>query len=408
MAVRYNSDTTRYNNLLPYAKFEEIVGGGGCFDGSGKIQLAHTYEDIICVENLLAAWKEFLSGKRQRRDVQEFSTDFASNILALHHDLVYKTYRHGGYHEFRISDPKPRVIHKASVRDRLLHHAIYRILYPFFDQTFIADSFSCRKGKGTHKALERFRVMTNQISWNNTRTCWILKCDIKKFFASIDQVILLKILEQYIPDKDIMWLLKNIITSFESVSGLSHLRRQVPILGNEYRGWIPASAGTTQLRFCTGSPIGSGMTPRGLPLGNLTSQLLVNIYMNEFDQFVKHTLKAQNYIRYADDFVFISEDRALLQELLPKAGKFLHGRLSLTMHPDKIFLKTLASGIDFLGWVHFPDHRVLRSATKRRMMRRIEENTSDESFQSYYGLLSHGNAKKIQNELRMKQWTSSF
>ena len=153
-----------------------------------KVQLVHKFEDIISVDNLLEAWREFVKGKRGKKDVQDFSLHLADNIIALNRELTSKTYRHGGYKAFNISDPKPRSIHKANVRDRLLHHAIYRILYPFFDRVFIADSYSCRIGKGTHKALNRFRQFAFVVSKNNTRTCWVLKCDIKKFFANIDHL----------------------------------------------------------------------------------------------------------------------------------------------------------------------------------------------------------------------------
>lgn len=323
-----------------------------------KIQLVHTFEDIVSVENLLEAWKEFVQGKRGRRDVQEFSSRLMDNILALHSDLVNHTYRHGSYHAFNISDPKPRNIHKATVRDRLLHHAIYRILYRFFDRTFIVDSYSCRLGKGTHKALNRFRALADKVSKNNTRTCWILKCDIKKFFASIDQNVLMNVLQTYIPDQDILCLLREVIGSFSSTR-----------------------AGV------------------GLPLGNLTSQLLVNIYMNEFDQFAKHTLKAKYYIRYADDFVFLSHDQKWLENLIPAVDTFLENRLHLMLHPNKVSIGTLASGIDFLGWVHFPYHRVLRTTTKKRMMKNIQETLSLPVLNSYFGLLQHGNAYKLRSSI---------
>ena len=136
-----------------------------------KSQLIHKFEDIISIDNLLLAWREFIRGKRQRRDVQEFSLALMDKIFALHHDLKSLTYQHGGYQAFKINDPKPRDIHKATVRDRLLHHAIYRILYPFFDKTFIADSYSCRINKGTLKALNRFRRYAHKASRNNSRTC---------------------------------------------------------------------------------------------------------------------------------------------------------------------------------------------------------------------------------------------
>jgi retron-type reverse transcriptase len=324
-----------------------------------RIQLTHTYEHIISVENLLLAWKEFVRGKKQKKDVQEFSLRLMDNILKLHMELVAKTYTHGAYEAFNISDPKPRNIHKALVRDRLLHHAVYRILYPFFDRTFVSDSYSCRKYKGTHRALNRLRDFGRKVSRNNTRTCFVLKCDVRKFFASIDHAVLLAILERYIPDKDILGLLARIIESFHSTR--------------------------------------PGV---GLPLGNLTSQLLVNIYMNEFDQYVKHKLKAKYFIRYADDFVFLSHDRKSLENLLLKANNFLETTLRLTLHPDKVYIKTLASGVDFLGWVHFPDHRVIRTTTKKRMFKRIAESSGrEETIQSYLGLLGHGNAKKIQSQV---------
>lgn len=298
-----------------------------------------------------------MRGKRKKADVQLFQFYLLDNILALHQDLANKTYVHGGYHAFNISDPKPRNIHKATVRDRLLHHAIHRTLYPFFDPMFIADSYSCRVGKGTHKAIKRFRDFAHKVSQNNTRACWVLKCDIKKFFASIDQDILLALLERYIPDPNTMWLLERVVWSFESTS-----------------------------------------PRRGLPLGNLTSQLLVNIYMNEFDHFVKHELKQKFYIRYADDFVFMYHDKRALNELLRKVEKFLASRLHLSLHPDKVNICTHASGVDFLGWVHFPDHRVLRTTTKKRMFKNLgAKNGKPETVQSYLGMLRHGNAKKLES-----------
>ena len=138
---------------------------------------------------------------------------------------------------------------------------------------------------------------------------------------------------------------------------------------------------------------------KGLPLGNLTSQLLVNIYMNEFDQFVKHALKAKYYVRYADDFVFLSASRPDLDARLPRIRESLTTRLHLALHPDKVFIKTYASGIDFLGWVHFPDHRVLRSATKRRMLRNLADDANEMRVESYRGLLGHGNARILGAEI---------
>src|SRR3989344_171620 len=171
----------------------------------------YTYNFIISFENILEAWKEFIRDKRKRKDVQEFERNLMFNIFSLHNDLKNKTYTHGGYKAFKINDPKPRDIHKASVRDRLLHHAIYRILYPYFDKKFIHDSYSCRLGKGTHRAINQFRKYFWKVSRNNTKTCWVLKCDIKKFFTNIDHRILLEILKKYISYEDTIGLLETII-----------------------------------------------------------------------------------------------------------------------------------------------------------------------------------------------------
>ena len=224
---------------------------------------------------------------------------------------------------------------------------------------FIFDSYSCRRGKGTHRALNRFHDFGRQVSQNHTRTVWILKADIKKFFASIKHSILLDALSAKIKDPDTIWLLTKIIASFHT----------------------PNSSG------------------RGLPLGNLTSQLFVNIYMNKFDHFLKHQLKVRHYIRYADDFVIFQERRNYLEKILPQVATYLEDCLQLSLHPNKIFIKTLASGVDFLGWVHFENHRTLRTSTKRRMLKKLTINQKEESIASYCGLLSHGNTYKLQQRI---------
>jgi retron-type reverse transcriptase len=229
------------------------------------------------------------------------------------------------------------------VRDRLLHHAIYRKLYPFFDRTFIADSFSCRIGKGTHKALERFRRFAYQASKNNTRTCWVLKCDIRKFFDSIDQEILVSFMRRKITGENMLWLVEKILKSFKTESG------------------------------------------KGLPLGNVTSQLFANVYLNELDWFVKHTLKARYYIRYCDDFVILENSHTGLEQFVEKIRDFLRGQLLLELHPHKVTIRKLRQGTDFLGYVSLQHYRVLRTRTKRRMLARVNQK----NLQSYLGVLTH-------------------
>ncbi len=228
-------------------------------------------------------------------------------------------------------------------------------MYPYFDPKFIFDSYSCRKNKGTHRAINRFREYARKVSKNYTKTAWVLKCDIRKFFANIDHAILEDILKRRVGDEEIVQLLGEVVGSFHT----------------------------------------KGVPDVGLPLGNLTSQLLVNIYMNEFDHFIKRGLKVAYYVRYADDFVILHEDKEYLEKLLPKIAAYLETQLKLSLHPDKVFIKTIASGVDFLGWVTFPHHRMLRTSTKRRVLKRL--NTKNQA--SYLGLLQHGNGYNLKREL---------
>ncbi len=314
----------------------------------------HNYQDIISLENLFLAWREFACGKKKNKDVANFSVKLSENIFNLHSDLSNRTYTHGAYEAFKISDPKPRDIHKATVRDRLLHHAIYRILYPYFEKRFIYDSYSCRDLKGTHRAMNRFLHFYREISKNSTKTCWVLKCDIRKFFASIDHKRLLEVIARHDIHTDTQNLIEKIIASFNS-----------------------------------------GTVNRGLPLGNLTSQLLVNIYMNEFDQFIKHKLKVHHYIRFADDFVVMNHDKDSLQKILIEIKDFLKHKLKLDLHPNKVFIKTFSSGVDFLGWVHTSYYRRLRTSTKRRMIKNLKNNPKPATTASYKGMLKHGNTYKL-------------
>ncbi len=317
----------------------------------------NTYDDIIAIDNLLATWEGFLHGKRHKKDVMEFKMRFSENILKLYRELFQKTYVHGSYSEFHISDPKFRTIHKAAVRDRVIHHLLHRALYPYFEGRFIYDSYACRKNKGIHRALSRFDVFARRVSKNNTRTCYVLKCDIKKFFASVDQSILKNILEWHIDNKNILWFLRQVISSF-------HIVRP---------GF-------------------------GLPLGNLTSQLLANIYLHEFDIFMKQGLRVKYYIRYADDFVILSENKTYLEELLPNIRVFLSDNLHLSLHENKVSIQSYASGVDFLGWIHFPYHRQIRAVTKRRILKNLSWYPRSETINSYRGLLKHGNTHALQKQ----------
>jgi retron-type reverse transcriptase len=172
------------------------------------------FSEIVSLDNLFKSWYEFRRGKRSKIDVQIFERKLENNLFPLHYDLRNKTYRHSDYTSFFITDPKLRHIHKAEVRDRIVHHAIYRVLYPIFDKGFIHDTYSCRLEKGTHKAVRRLESFTRKVSGNYTKSCFALKCDVKKFFDSVDHEILFSLIGRKISGPDTLWLLEEIIKSF--------------------------------------------------------------------------------------------------------------------------------------------------------------------------------------------------
>jgi retron-type reverse transcriptase len=184
------------------------------------------FNKLISPENLFLAWDQFKSGKRSKNDVMGFEMDLEQNIFSLAKDLKDKTYVHGAYTGFFISDPKLRHIHKATVRDRVLHHAVFNSLNPIFEPTFINDSFSCRVGKGTHKGVSAVANMLRKVSKNNTRNCYALKCDIRKFFDSVDHEILKSILAKRIKDPGITWLVDRLVDSYNSLAEARERERE--------------------------------------------------------------------------------------------------------------------------------------------------------------------------------------
>ncbi len=328
------------------------------------------FERIVSLENLFIAWREFSCGKWDKGDINEFALHVEDSLFLLHEELVAGRYRHGRYTPFYITDPKVRHIHKAQVRDRVLHHAIFRILNPIFDPSFVFDSYSCRGEKGTHRAVTRLGDFLRKQSRNNTRNVYVLKCDVRKFFDSIDHRMLLDTIYGKVKDRETMDLLCLIVSSFCTAQG------------------------------------------KGIPLGNVTSQLFANIYLNELDQFAKHILRAQYYIRYCDDFVILSHDREWLVDLIDRLRGFLQEKLSLELHPHKISIRTWRQGIDFLGYVSFPRYTAMRLVTKKRMMATIAERIFlyergfigkrrlQSTVQSYLGMLEHCDGYALQGEIR--------
>ncbi|MFA6995293.1 MAG: reverse transcriptase/maturase family protein [Patescibacteria group bacterium] len=328
-----------------------------------------SFTEIISPENLFLAWQEFKVDKKKKIDVQEFELNLEDNLFRLHYDLKNGIYHHSDYTSFFVHDPKLRHIHKAAVRDRVLHHAVTRALEPTFERSFIFDSYSSRLNKGTHRAIKRFRGFARKLSRNNTKTVWILKGDIRKYFASIKHEILLDFIEKKIKEEKLLNLIRQIIFSYQNQPG------------------------------------------RGIPLGNLTSQLFSNIYLNELDQFIKRKLGVKYYIRYADDFVIVDCDQIKLKNILKQIDDFLKEKLELEIHPAKTFFRKWHQGFDFLGYVIFPCYLILRIKTKRRMFWRIKEKNlaclagkisqkkANQTLQSYLGLLSHANGHRIELKL---------
>jgi hypothetical protein len=242
-------------------------------------------------------------------------------------------------------------------------------LYHIFDSGFIYDSYSSRKEKGTHAGFDRLERFANKVSENHTKNAFALKCDIRKFFDSIDHNILFNLLSKEVHDRRLLDILYLIIDSFNHSNG------------------------------------------KGLPLGNVTSQIFANIYLNELDQFAKHNLKVKYYIRYCDDFVILHRSRNFLEKSIPVLFDFLQDRLCLELHPNKIVLRKLRQSIDFLGLVSLPYYCVLRTRTKKRMLRKIEktkrlfqaEQISEAKFQqilsSYRGTLTHCKGIKISQKI---------
>ena len=319
---------------------------------------------------MLQAWKEFKKCKNAKVDVAEFEFNLEDNLFLLHQELANKTYKPNLYQAFFVYDPKKRHIHKAIVQDRVLHQAVFRILYPIFDKHFIFNSYSSRIKKGTHKASKKLFVVLKKESKNWSLPVFALKCDIRKFFDSIDHHILFELMKKKVFDIDALWLVNEILKSFEKHPNI------------------------------------------GLPLGNVTSQLFANIYLNELDQFIKHKLKVKYYLRYADDFILISKNENLLMVYKKGIENFLKQNLKLELHPDKVFIKKLKSGVDFVGYVVLRNAVVLRTKTKKRIFKKlikakkeliigkIDKDKFDEILNSYLGVLKHCKSFGIKRQIK--------
>ena len=287
----------------------------------------HLYPLITNFENLYQAFKRAARGKRSRPDVAAFEYDLENNLLALQEELRSQTYAPGPYYNFRIYDPKPRLISAAPFRDRVVHHALCRVIEPLFERRFIHDSYACRVGKGTHAALDRAQQFARQYPY-------VLKCDLVHFFPSMDHAILRAQLARFIADERAMWLVDQIIASGASI------HRQDAL-------------------YFPGDDLFAANRPMGLPIGNLTSQFWANVYLNPLDHFIKRELKCRAYLRYVDDFLIFAAEKPTLHRW-KKAIIARAATLRLRLHERQAAVFPVTSGIPFLGWRVYPHHRRLK------------------------------------------------
>jgi retron-type reverse transcriptase len=296
------------------------------------------FPKIIQFENLLLAANRAAAGKREQSNVLDFFYRLEENLFELQTELENQTYRPGDYFTFNIYDPKPRMISAAPFRDRVVHHALVNIIEPLFERSFVFDSYANRIGKGTHRAIRRYQRFLRQYKY-------ALKCDIKKYFPSIDHEILKRILRRVIADARTLWLIDLIIDG-----------------SNPQELVIDYFPGDDLF-----APIGR---KKGLPIGNLTSQFFANVYLNPFDHFVKEVLRCHAYLRYVDDFVLFSDRKSELHEWLKRVTEFLR-KVRLKLHPTHCYLFSSKVGWHFLGQQIFRTHRYLPSENVRKFKRRL-------------------------------------
>lgn len=344
------------------------------------------FEQIIAFDNLYFAAREALLCKRRKTAPAKFYLNLGKKLIELQEALISGTYKTGAYKTFYIYEPKKRLISAAPFVDRVVHHAICRVIEPLFDKSFIYDTYACRKGKGTHAAINRFTQFAR-------RYRYALKCDIKKFFPSIDHEILKAQIRKRIGDEKLLQLIDMII---------DHSNPQEAV-----HDYFPGDDLFTPYE-----------RKKGLPIGNLTSQFFANIYLNRFDHYIKDDLGIKAYIRYVDDMVYFHDDISYLLDIHKTSQEYLN-QFRMLLHPNKCHIFQTSKGIPFLGFIIFPDHRLVRRESVTRYKRRlkkmqkyyreglIEPSSVRASVHSWIGHVKHGDSyglrKKILGEIVFKQ-----
>jgi retron-type reverse transcriptase len=313
-------------------------------------------------DNLRWAYQNASRGKRGRGATAAFEYMLADNLLQLQNELRERTYQPGKYNSFYIHEPKKRLISAAPFRDRVVHHALCNVTVFHFEKRFIPESFANRVGKGTHRALER----AEQFAYNYP---YVLQCDVKQFFPSIDHALLLTELKKFLPDDSLSWLIERIMQSGRGV------------LSEEY-GMV----------YFRDDDLFAVQRPRGLPIGNLTSQWWANCYLNPFDQFVKRELNCKAYLRYVDDLLLFGESKNQLWEWRSALIERM-ARYRLTIHEENSLPRPTEKGIPFLGFVVFPTHRLLKRrkglAFQRRLKKILAVSSNEQIKASVDGWVNH-------------------
>jgi retron-type reverse transcriptase len=339
------------------------------------------WPQVVSFENLYLAFCKAARGKRSQPNVAAFEFDLEGNLVRLREELASSTYRPGPYNSFTIRDPKRRLVSAAPFRDRVVHHALCNVIEPIFERTFIGDSYANRVGRGTHKAVDRCQAFAR-------RYPYVLRADVRQYFPSIDHEVLRRILARKLADGDVMWLVEQILRGGEGV------------LDDEYEMvWFPQDVPSTSSAGqdpSAGQGLLAACRPRGLPVGNLTSQFWANVYLNELDQYVKRVLRCRAYLRYVDDFCLFADDKAQLWVWKDAVRERLAG-LRLMMHERSSTVSPVRDGIPFLGFRIYPTHRLLRRRNGVAFARR---------FRTYRWMVARGEMSPDQLRRRVLGWVA--
>lgn len=313
-------------------------------------------------QNLNLAYQKASCGKRGLAPAAEFEYSLADNLLDVQRELIEKSYTPGRYHSFYIHEPKRRLISAAPFRDRVVHHALCNVTTRLFEERFIPTSYANREGRGTHRALDECQRLARRYNY-------VLQCDVKQFFPSIDHLVLKDCLAKMLPDDSVAWLIERILASGEGV------------LSEEY-----------EMVYFPNDNLFSVNRPRGLPIGNLTSQWWANCFLNELDQFVKRELSCKPYLRYVDDFLLFADDKKTLWEWRRKLVGKLQS-LRLVIHEERAIPRPVTDGIKFLGFVTYPEKRLLKRekgiAYQRKLKRMLVSANAKTLRASVQGWLNH-------------------